>query len=173
MLGRSGQCLSCHVQHTSFLYSRRSFPGHTSHSRNKERHGATQRRFHESRRICAKVGLGLKRFATSWLTSENISLELHGPCALRDQGSQPDQYGRGPAAAGTLFECLQIGIWNDHHESSEFHRHKDDTIYCLLLAQSPESHSYQRVGIGYLRIDSGDVRLNTPIRWELKEVTIE
>jgi hypothetical protein len=124
----------------------------------------------KARGLCATVGLGRRGFAASWLTYDDTSLDIYGPCALLDQGSEPDQHGRAPPKTGTLFQCLQIGTWNDHHESSEFYRQKDDTIYCLLLLRNPRGLSYQRVGVAYLRNNED---ADTIIPWELKELTVE
>ena len=129
--------------------------------------------FMKVRGLCATVGLGQKGFAASWLTFEGTQMNEYGPCAILDQESELVQYDQNPSHAASLFESLQIGVWNEHHPSSRFHRDRNDTIYCLLLLRSPESSCHQKVGVTWLRTDSGIVRDNARIRWDLNEFTVE
>ena len=121
--------------------------------------------FIKVRGLCATVALCRRGVAAS-------SLDMCPRCfwASLNQSRQPDHDGCVPPPVRTLFECLQIGNWNEYHESSVFCRQKADTICCIVLVRSLGSFPYQKIGVAYLRNGSGE---NTAIGWELKEFVIE
>lgn len=116
--------------------------------------------------LCAVVGLGQKGFATSKLTVNGVSIDEH--YALLDEGREPNA----DPDSGELFECLQIGVWNEHYESSQWYRSAGDRIYCLLLVRGNESSSYIRAGVAFIRSNMGILLRDPIITWEYKELTI-
>ena len=129
------------------------------------------------RGFCATVTLGLKGIAAFRLEFMGTPLKQFRNCAILDQGTNQDSvpqfFDHSAPETGQVFECLQIGIWNDHYESSEFYRPKDDTLFCLLLSRNHDSSSYHRMGAVYLRLDEGNIATDTSIDWDLKEIKIE
>jgi hypothetical protein len=128
------------------------------------------------RGFCATVTLGYKGIAAFNLEFMGTPLNQFGNCAILDQGSDPDPtpqfLDHSAPESGQTFECLQIGLWNNH-ESSEFYRSEDDTLYCILLSKDQGRSSYHRMGLVYLRSYECRITTDTTINWELKEIMIE
>jgi hypothetical protein len=78
-----------------------------------------------------QVKLGKKGITAFSMILEGSAPNLPAQLALLDQ---PDESNRGPRYApiadwtGSIFDCVQIGIWNDHRPSDNFYRKSDDTL---------------------------------------------
>jgi hypothetical protein len=123
-----------------------------------------------------QVRLGKKGLATFRMILEGRAPNLPAQFALLDQ---PDVSNRGGRYAplsdltGSIFDCLQIGIWNGHQPSDDFYRKSDDTLWCLLLLRSKDRNDcYCRVGVAYIRLEQEEDKLKISEGWSLKELTM-
>jgi len=123
-----------------------------------------------------QVRLGKKGLAAFRIVLEGDAPNLPGQFALLDQ---PDETNRGSRYApvseltGTIFGCVQIGIWNDHQPSDEFYKKSDDTLWGLLLQPYEDRiDCYIRVGVAYIRLEQDDDDLKISEGWKKKELTI-
>jgi hypothetical protein len=123
-----------------------------------------------------QVRLGRKGLAAFRIVLEGDAPNFPGQFALLDE---PDETNRGSRYApvseltGSIFDCVQIGIWNDHQPSDEFYQKSDDTLWGLLLQPSEDRiDCYCRVGVAYIRLEQDNDKLKISEGWKEKELTI-